>query len=188
MAKTTLRPRSGDRRTGTPERQRQAPPRWLRFGPGMALALAAAVALWPRLQENLPGAAPRAQRGSLAQLPPPPAAPDLDWLRTHMAGLHLDRSQSTRLLRVVMDWDTQTRPIRMELDHAAAQFQPEADPRGKVVRIQDLTAQTGPVSLLSRQLADARRAYWEEAARVLTPEQRRLAEAAWTRHLLGRNL
>ena len=158
--------------------------RWLRLGPGLAVALAlsAAILLWPTLRDGFQADPARIERSRLGEIPPPAAAPELGWLLERKDALGLKPVQVAKLRRVQRRWDRDTEVLRGALDLAAAQFSRERGASAaRGVDIQGLRAQAAPVSSLSRQLAEARRVYWNEAAQILTPRQRSQAEAAWTR-------
>lgn len=163
--------------------------RWLRVGPGLVLALLAIVLLWPTLRDGMRSDRPRIERSQLAVIPAPPAAPELGWLLEQRDALELTPAQGEKLGRLKTRWDRETQSLREGLDEASREFERgigggEGPPRS----IQQIQERAAPLSELSRRLAEARRAYWSEAARLLTPAQRRQAEDAWTRRLGGRQL
>jgi hypothetical protein len=158
--------------------------RWLRFGPGLALALGAVLLLWPMLRGDFGADTPRIERSRLSEIPPPPAAPELGWLLEQKEALGLKPPQVDRLGRLRTRWDRATQALREALELASAQFTQEMRARQTPrVNVGALRVNAVPVTDLSRQLAEARRVYWSEAAPVLTRSQRRQAEAAWTRRL-----
>ena len=161
--------------------------RWLRFGPGLALALGAVLLLWPMLRGDFGAERPQIERSRLSEIPPLPAAPELGWLLEQKGALNLQPPQMEKLRRLRARWDRDTQALREALDLATAQFnQGMRHPEAPRVDLQALRANAAPVSDLSRQLADVRRAYWSEAAPILTPPQRRQAEEAWTRRFVER--
>lgn len=168
-----------------------APPtwrRWVRFRPGLTLALGAIILLWATLRDGFPGGRPRIEqsraREATAAVPPPPAAPELGWLLARKDALGLKSVQVEMLQRVQERWDRDTQGLREALDLASAQFNRDRGaPGAHGVNIQALRAKAAPVSDLSRQLAQARLIYWSEASQILTRPQRRQAEEAWTRGL-----
>jgi hypothetical protein len=54
---------------------------------------------------------------------------------------------------------------------------------GRSITLPELQERAAPVTELSRQLLEARRAWWSEAGAVLTRAQRRQAEQAWGERL-----
>lgn len=177
----------------------RAPRRLLRVGPGLLLAALASLVLW-RLSPPIPdGPAPALPPPAPAQgVAVPPAAPDPDWLFTTRGALGLTPAQERRLGVLHSRWRRDTEPLRNALAQASAEFDRAARaewpskatttangaaaPRG--MTLEDIRQHAGPLSALSRDLADARRSWWEEAAtRVLTPAQRERAERAWAERL-----
>lgn len=101
--------------------------------------------------------------------------------------LGLSERQSSRLRTLHARWQRDTRDLRQALADAAVRFEREtaavaAGDRGGStggVTIKSLQEKARPISELSRQLADTRRAWWDEAADVLTLDQRRRVEQSW---------
>jgi len=154
--------------------------RWLRFGPGLVLALIGSAIVWhpfPPARSGPPGI----ERSHLEALPDAPASvPDPSWLTEEQQTLGLSAAQVRRLSRLRARWDRDTRPLREALTHASAAFEQEMrTSSGQGQTIEQLQERAAPVSQLSRRLADTRRAWWSEAATVLTPSQRQRAEQAW---------
>lgn len=181
--------RRGRARRGTEAERRPSLRRWLRIGPGLILALVAIWILWPHLREEGPGSrSPSIQRTRVDPLPnPPPTAPDPGWLLKQRQALGLSADQVRKLTRLRDRWDRDTQALREELAQATAEFErgmPAGGERG--VTMEQLRERAAPVSELSRQLVDARRAWWEEARAVLTAHQRRQAEAAWAQRFSPR--
>jgi hypothetical protein len=183
--------------------------RWLRFGPGLVLALIASLLVWrqfppagggpPRLERTRLDAIPnwqageerfgaqRQRRGPDPGVAPPPSAPDPAWLLEQRDALRLTAPQMAKLSRLRARWDRDTRALREALDHASAEFDRSMGGAGGPGQtMEQLQERAAPVSHLSRQLTAARRAWWSEAATVLTAAQRRRAEEAWARRLLHR--
>jgi len=164
---------------GTPAR------RWFRIGPGLLLAVAASVWVWQQ-SPRPPGGGrpPRIERTRVDNNAVPSAAPlllsapDPDWLLARRNTLNLTEKQTARLRALHARWQRDTRALRAALARAIAQFEQETAARSGVT-IGALQERARPVSELSRQLADARRAWWDEAAAVFTPSQRQKAEQAW---------
>lgn len=168
--------------------------RWFRFGPGLLLAIIASVVVWQRqpLRRDAPvRTVPEA--GEYVNLSQPdttseadrplPAAPDPDWLLSQRKALSLNAAQTRRLSALHARWQRDTRELRAMLTNASQQFQRDmANERKDAVTLQVLSERAAPVAELSQQLAQARRAWWSEAAQVLSAVQRRRAETAWSQH------
>ncbi len=187
-------------------------PRWFRFGPGLLLAIIASVVVWQR--QPLPRDAPARTVPDAAEylkdlpqkglpqkgLPqrqgresPPlfdralPAAPDPNWLLSQRKALALNTEQTRKLESLRARWQRDTRQLRAMLAHASEEFQRDmANEKERAVSLQVLQERAAPVAELSRQLAQARRAWWNEAAPVLSVEQRQRAEAEWGRRFLSK--
>lgn len=169
-------PSSGAR--GNPAR------RWFRIGPGLLLAIIASVFLWRQLPPGPVAApqAPRIERTRVDQAPeaPPPGVPDGEWLLAQKDALHLSAEQRQKLIKLVARWRRDTAELRDALARTSDQFNREmASDKGKGVTIDSLREKASPVSALSRELAAARRAWWNEAKHVLTAAQQQQAEAGW---------
>lgn len=156
---------------------------WFRFGPGLLLALLASAIVWYRMASS--GGGPRIERKTVAvPFTPAPSAPDPAWLLEQQKALRLSESQVKKLSRLRMRWDRNTQALREALEHASVAFEQSIPPPdGGRLSLEQLKKQAAPVSELSRQLLEARRAWWSEAATVLTPSQRQQAEQAWSRRL-----
>jgi hypothetical protein len=156
--------------------------RLLRIGPGLVLALVASLVVWHQLPP-VAGTGPRIERRRMDALPnPPPTAPDPAWLLEQRDALGLSAPQVRKLERLRARWDRNTRALQETLARASAEFEQgmRAD-SGRGQSIEQLRERAAPVSHLSRQLSDARRAWWSEAATLLTTSQRHRAEQAWGR-------
>ena len=173
-----------------PGRQRSPFPRWFRVGPGLLLALVASFILWrqmpPMSSGRSAGGPPRIERarvetasGTLL------TAPDPAWLLAQRETLGLNAAQVQKLKKRKARWDRDTQALREALENASAEFN-ESMGRGggKGVSLEALRERAGPVSALSRELREARRAWWDEAASVLTAAQRQRAELAWGQRLV----
>lgn len=160
--------------------------RWFRVGPGLLLAVAASVWVWrqqsppaPRGGGQSPPRIERTRADNRAADAPLLSAPDPDWLLMQQNTLGLDEKQTARLRALHARWQRDTQTLRATLARATAQFEQETAAARSGVTIGALQESARPVSELSRQLADARRAWWDEAAAVFTPSQRQQAEQAW---------
>jgi hypothetical protein len=164
-----------------PERSRRLP--WLRVGPGLLIAVVASVVLWR--QSPPPGGPPAVTRTRVeATHPALPTAPDPAWLLEQQAALGLTAPQVRKLGRLKSRWERDTHALSEALVQASAAFDERAAAAGeKGVTVQQLQEWAAPVSDLTRQLAEARRAWWSEAGAVLSRSQRRQAEEAWARRL-----
>ncbi len=161
--------------------------RWFRVGPGLLLAVAASVWVWrqqspPRPRgEQSPPRIERTRADNRAADAPLLSAPDPDWLLARQNTLGLNRTQDARLRALHARWQRDTQTLRAALARATAQFEQETAAARSGGTLEGLQERARPVSELSRQLADARRAWWDEAADVLIPAQRKQAEQAWAR-------
>jgi hypothetical protein len=163
---------------------RERPGLW--FGPGLLLAVIAVLLAWrfaPRESEK-----PRLERTPVSTAATTGlSAPEPAWLLAHRDALGLAPVQVARLDALQARWQKNTQPIRAQLETAGADFArslPAGDGRG--VTIQQVREQATPVSERTRQLLAARRAWWGEAAVVLTPAQKQEAERAWAQRFTAR--
>lgn len=168
--------------------------RWFRFGPGLLLAIVASVIVWRRMPPGTFGgsAPPRIETAQIEAFPAsPPSAPDPAWLLLQRDTLRLSASQRKKLEMLRNRWERDTRELRGALDRASNEFNRSVRGAAKEgehgLTMQQLQERAAPVSELSRQLADDRRAWWNEAAQVLTTSQRQRAEEAWARRFTTKN-
>lgn len=161
--------------------------RWFRFGPGLLIALMAVLVLWRQLPPS-GDQAPQVKRTRLdAVSGPSRSAPDPAWLLEQREALHLSAPQRQRLSRLRARWDRDTQALRTAMAHASAEFdRGMASRERRSFTLQELQDRAAPVAEYSRQLAAARRAWWDEAATILTAAQRQRAEQAWARRLTPR--
>lgn len=159
--------------------------RLFRFGPGLFLAVLASIAIWafmPREQSRpvIPSSASSATAAVAS-------APDPHWLLRRSHALGLAPAQRLRLRRLVDQWDRDTTGLRRELNDAASDLNSQIPnrPQSKVSTPQLLQV-AAPMVAMSGQLADARRAWWADARKALTPEQAAAAEADWTNQWVRR--
>jgi hypothetical protein len=152
---------------------------WFRVGPGLFMAILASVAVWafmPREPER-----PKVQSAPLLSVPA--SAPDPHWLLHQGDALRLTSVQTAKLTRLVSRWDRDTKDLSERLRVEAEAFgKGMADKAGKPANVQAVKQAAEPVSILSRQLSDARQAWWDDAKRVLEPVQQSRAEEAWAGH------
>lgn len=174
------------KRESTPKNPASRARRWFRFGPGLLLALLASAIVWYKMPPT--DSRPRMEHMTvevphIAGL----SAPDPDWLWEQRVALGLNEAQAKKLRHFQIRWDRNTQALRKALEDALAAFeQSMPSSEGHVLSLQQLKKQAAPVSELSRQLLEARRAWWSEAATVLTPSQRQQAEQAWSRRFMPR--
>lgn len=159
--------------------------KWFRFGPGLALAAMAGIGVW-LLQAPQGPTRPLVGRSDLpAPSTPGLTAPDPTWLLARKAALGLTVTQEKRLGQAKARWDRDTRELRANLDQAAAGLsQTLSTPGGQAVSLLQVRKQGASVSQLTRDLLEARRAWWSEAGKALTARQRREAEQAWARRFM----
>ncbi|MBI3911743.1 MAG: hypothetical protein HY320_12535 [Armatimonadetes bacterium] len=177
----------------TPERRLTSTLLGFWFGPGLLLALLAIVIVAPHLPSGGRGdvSFPTYQQSGDHNRPPSATAlqgvtaidavPEPDWLLGQRHALRLTASQVSRLRRLQTRWQRETRALREALDQASADFdRAMSENKGQVTTIMQLRERAAPVTQLSRQLSDARRAWWDEASRALSAAQRQSAERLWT--------
>ncbi len=158
--------------------------RWLRIGPGLLLALTAIAWGWPYLFP--PAVKPKIERTLQSQSPVTvPSAPDPNWLLEQRANLKMSDAQFQKLSQLQTRWTRDTRQLQTAIDAATRDFNASMS-ADKGVAMEQLQTRAAPLSELSRQMADARRAWWSEASLVLDAEQRKRAQELWQRHLAAR--
>jgi hypothetical protein len=158
-----------------------------RFGPGLLLVILASVIVWQKMPPT--GSRPRIERKTV-EVPHASvlSTPEPAWLLAQQDTLGLNEAQRRRLRRLQIRWDRNTQALREALENASTTFahsMPSSD-AGAVVSLQQLKKQAAPVSEWTRQLLAARRAWWSEAATVLTPLQKRQAEQLWSSRFVPR--
>lgn len=165
-------------------------PRWFRVGPGLLLAIIGSLLLWRQLPRDPGGSTgpPRIERTRVDIKPEAlPSAPDPEWLLAQQHALALSGAQVQKLLALKKRWNRDTHELRDALARASDQFNRDmASGGGKGVTIEALREKATPVSALSRELTEARRAWWGEARMVLTPAQQKQAETRWQERLSSR--
>ncbi len=175
-------------------------PRWFRFGPGLLLAIIASVIVWQRQPlrapaRTVPEAAAylksssqaKSREGGAEFVPAFSAAPDPDWLLSQRKALALSAGQTRNLGSLRARWQRDTRELRAMLARASEQFQRDMESgKERAVTLPEIQERAAPVAELSRQLAQARRAWWSEASGLLSVEQRKRAEADWARRFLSK--
>lgn len=160
--------------------QKVRPKWWPRIGPGLVLAVLAGVAIWRWLPAGSVGPPHIVRSSATATTTIGLSAPDPVWLLGQRDALNLSVSQTKRLAGLQTRWDRDTQELREALERARAEFAQTAPPQdGGGATLQQIEEQAAPVSHLTRQLLEARRAWWGETAVILTPTQRQQAELAW---------
>jgi hypothetical protein len=157
---------------------------WLRVGPGLLVALVASAAVW-HLMPPEPAVPTRLSEVTLeGDATTRPSAPEPYWVLEQAEALKLNAAQRQELRRLWARWHRDTQALSAELARAQAEFsrQMEAD-RGRPVSMHEMRERVGPVSELSRQLNEARRAWWDDTARALTAAQSRRVERMWASRL-----
>ena len=172
---------------------RSAPPpkpRWFRVGPGLLLAIIGSVLLWRQLPPGPGGSTgpPRMERTRVDVTPVAPlSAPDPNWLLSQKEVLGLSAGQVQKLTKLEARWSRDTHELRDEIARASEEFNRDMASGGaKGVTIEALREKAAPVSALSRELTEARRAWWGDARKVLTPAQQKKAETRWQARLSHR--
>jgi Spy/CpxP family protein refolding chaperone len=157
--------------------------RLLRFGPGLVLAVIAGYYVW---RMNLPtpqpgGAAPRIERNHIEPGRTNLSAPEPRWIMEHAKDLGLTEKQTVQLRKLKDRWDTNMKPLEAQLNEASTAVSntlPEASSKGAA--IETVRAKAAPVSELTHELLEARKAWWQEASAVLTPAQKLRTEELWS--------
>lgn len=158
--------------------------RWLRIGPGLLLALTAIAWGWPYLFP--PDAKPKIERTLQSQLPATFAsAPNPTWLLSQRANLKMSDAQFQKLRALQQRFARDTRELQSSIDAATREFNASMN-ADKSATMEELQTRAAPLSELSRQMADARRAWWSEAAQVLDTKQRKRVQELWSQHLAAR--
>ena len=163
---------------------------WFRVGPGLVLAVAASMFVWMRAPRQ-PGHPPtgplpatRVQTTAVSRA----SAPDPEWIIKNAETLQLTPTQAATMRWLARRWNRETADLRAELKAASVEFDRAMaanGPRG--VPLADVQRLALPVSDLTRQLAGARSAWWEEAASHLTQKQRQTATDGWSRRFQPQN-
>jgi hypothetical protein len=165
--------------------------RWFRIGPGLILAVAASYFVWRSDAERPRGVnySPPVRPGQTSmRLPALRQAPEIAFVLEKRAELELQPPQVRALTALDRRWQQETAALREALGRASAAFRAGMEERhGRGEMIRDLEERAAAVSDYSRQLAAARRAGWESAARELTPAQRERAAALWNERLGSRS-
>lgn len=140
--------------------------------------MAASFIVWRQMP---PQSAPRIQpTGAVPSVAPD--APEPAWLLAQRDELKINAAQFQKLSRLRVRWERDTRDLHDALRRASAAFNRDmAQSNGKTVTMQQLQERAAPVSEISRQLTEARRAWWSEAGQALTVTQRQQAEGSWAR-------
>jgi len=168
-------------------------PRWFRFGPGLVIAIIAAMFVYQRAplqRADTLRTVPQANEIAGRATAPPsavalPAAPDADWLWSQRAPLNLNPQQTRRLQNLRTRWQRDTRELQADLARASVQFEREMEQeKAHPDTLQVLAERGAPLADLSRQLAQARRAWWNEAKAIFSAEQRAQIEKKWTRRFV----
>ena len=168
-------------------------PRWFRFGPGLVTAFVAAMFVYQRApmqraepRRTVPQASEMVgNKAASSSNDILPAAPDADWLWSQRQSLNLNAQQTHQLQKLHARWQRDTRDLRADLARATRQFEREmAQEKARPDTLQVLAARGAPLAELSRRLAQARRAWWNEAAPLFSSAQRAQAQAAWKRRFV----
>jgi hypothetical protein len=157
-------------------------PRGLRFGPGLLVAIAASLWVWWQFPPQ--SAAPRIERTALPTTSLP-SAPEPEWLLSQRESLEISAAQWEKLSRLRDRWNRDTRELRGALRQASADFNRGLSSDSSLT-MQQIQERAAPVSELSRQLAAARAAWWDEAAQILSRPQRQRAEENWAQRFANK--
>ncbi len=155
--------------------------RWLRIGPGLLLALTAIAWGWPYLFP--PAAKPKIERTLQSQSPmTAPSAPDPTWLLSQRTSMKMSDAQFQKLSALQQRWTRDTRQLQGSIDAATRDFNASMN-ADKGATMEQLQTRAAPLTELSRQMSDARRAWWSEASLTLEAKQRKRAQELWSQHL-----
>jgi len=157
--------------------------RLLRFGPGLVMAVIAGYYVW---RMNLPnqkpgGMAPRVDHSQIEPGRTNLSAPEPRWIMEHAKNLALTEKQTAQLQKLKDRWDANMKPLEAQLNEASTAVRdtlPGASSKGAA--IETVRAKAAPVSELTHELLEARKAWWQEASPVLTPAQKLRTEALWS--------
>ena len=192
MSRGQRRREDGAAQPGMTGRQRFTFPRWFRVGPGLLLALVVSFFVWrqmpPMSSGRSAGGPSRIERTRVETASGTPlTAPDPAWLLAQRGALGLNAVQVQKLKKRKVRWDRDTQALRAALEGASTEFSQSIGATGaQGVSLEALREQAVPVSALSRELREARSAWWNDAASVLTAAQRQQAERAWGQRLVPR--
>lgn len=171
--------------------------RWLNIGPGIVIAPAVSALIVSQYIKT--ESAMRQQRSAPPiverQVISPSAderfgpTPDVAFVIKYADKLHLSQAQIARLEGLESKWQAFYGPKIAQANQAAAKTNEYLSdgkdrPRAPVAQIQNAAA---PVIALSGEISSARRNYWDQATKILTPEQRKTLqaqrEADWSRRV-----
>lgn len=169
----------------TPGPVRPAGRRRLVFGPGLIIALA--LSLYIAHQQGLfrKSGPPSVERVTTSAPKQPPAA-DIDFLLERADELRLTEEQVGQLRDLREEWKNNTATQRAALAREQKELNKFMEGAAKTDRrtpLSEIQRRSAAFSELSRQLATARRAYWQHALLVLDPDQRKAAQKALREHL-----
>ncbi len=154
-------------------------PRWApRIGPGILLAILAALLLWRAMPGYRSGPGPRPPQLDLRPRVGL-SAPDPEWLVKEGKEIGLDAGQMRQMRDLEARWQRDTRGIRAELSRATSDLAARMRKAGSGATLEQMERQATPISDLTRELLQARSAWWSQASGVMTEEQRKRAEQAW---------
>jgi hypothetical protein len=161
--------------------------RWLNIGPGIVIALAVSALIGSqyietetnmRQQHSAPPIVERQVISSSADERSGPT-PDAAFIIKRADKLHLSQDQVARLNVVESKWQAFYAPKIAQANQAAAQtnhYLSDAKDRSRtpVAQIRNAAA---PVIALSGEISAARRSYWDQATKILTPDQGKALQA-----------
>lgn len=166
------------------EGQSVARRKWLRLGPGLAVALLLSAVVYvsemgfrlPWQSGNHPPPILERQlihaRGGKGRLAP---VPEVKSLLERAEAIGLSAEQVKSLKKLQAEWERNTARSRAELEEQSMQFRKfmEAAQKGGRVSVSQIQEQAQPVSTLSAELLSQRLQYWQRAMKILTHDQRK---------------
>ena len=155
-------------------------PRAFRIGPGLLLAILAAVVIGIRERPHLQAPGGRPVLEHVPRVSQRPAAtPDLSELLAQAEALRLTPRQRAAVDRLMKQWAQESADRRRDMDRAAAefsQFMQQAQRRGQG-GLEEIQRHATETSALTTEW-QARKAYfWQQGLAVLTPAQRQRAKS-----------
>ena len=92
--------------------------------------------------------------------------------------LELSDAQFQKLSQLQQRWARDTRELQNSIDAATRDFNAAMN-KDKGATMEQLQERAAPLSELSRQMSDARQAWWSEASLVLNAGQQKRARELW---------
>jgi hypothetical protein len=161
--------------------------RWLNIGPGIVLALAISALIGARYikteiaARRQPDASPIIERQVMSSSYGDKSGPipEVSFIIDRAGKLHITDAQLAHLKALQSKWRKFYVPKIAQANKAAAKTHKyladaEGNSRTPLAQIESAAA---PVVALSREISAARRSYWSQAVKILTPNQRKALQA-----------